>query len=50
MKTGTKIIIIIIMFVLGDVMAPNDVRAQANKTDCARLQKLLMRFPHTSCF
>ena len=40
MKTGTKSVTII-MFVLANVMAPNDAGAQAGKTACARLEKLL---------
>lgn len=45
MKTATKIVFIII-FVLGNVIAHGDVRAQDVKPDCARLQKLLDQYAH----
>lgn len=46
MNAGTKLAIVIIMFVLGNVMAPDGAGAQANTTECARLQKLLDQYAH----
>jgi hypothetical protein len=44
-KTAAKIIFIV-MFVLGNVIAADDLRADDAKPDCARVQKLLDQYAH----
>jgi hypothetical protein len=46
MKKATKILVMAIL-ALASVMATDDVRAQANKTDCGRVRKLLDQYAHT---
>jgi hypothetical protein len=44
MKTGTKVVVFVL--VLGNAIAANQAIAQANKTDCARLQRLMDQYAH----